>query len=127
MKLQYRRFWLVLGWCWVGVVLWLCLMPSPPELVSFNYADKLEHALTYALLMLWFGQLVGEGRWRSALLLGLLGVTIELLQGMGTTRLFEWSDIAANLFGVMLGWALLQSSRTHFLHFVEGRLLSRND
>jgi hypothetical protein len=123
MTLRYRPFWLTLGWCGVALVFFLCLMPSPPKPLSFDYADKLEHLATYALLMLWFGQL--GRRWLAAALLILMGVSIELLQGMGGVRMFEWGDIVANTLGVGLGALLLTTPLAHTAEGMEQRLFPR--
>jgi len=126
MTLRYRPFWLTLGWCGVVLVYLLCLMPSPPIPLSFAYADKFEHLATYAMLMLWFGQL--SRRWLAAVLLILMGVSIELLQGMGGVRMFELGDIVANTLGVGLGALLLLTTPlAHALEGVERRLLPREE
>ncbi|PJC04037.1 MAG: VanZ family protein, partial [Gallionellales bacterium CG_4_9_14_0_8_um_filter_55_61] len=55
--MKYRYFWLSAGWLLISLVLYLSLMPHPPEPLSFKNADKLEHAFSYAMLALWFCQL----------------------------------------------------------------------
>ncbi len=106
-----RKVWLSFGWLWVAAVFYLSLMPHPPEPVPFDGADKLEHALAYALLMLWFCQVYVERRTRIRLTLSLLamGVGIEILQGMSGYRHFEYADMLANSTGVLLGWGLAQT------------------
>lgn len=103
-----RKVWLGLGWLWVALVCYLSLVPHPPEPVSFDGVDKIEHLLAYAGLMLWFCQVYVSRAARIALLLGLvaLGVAIEILQGMGGYRYFEYTDMLANSVGVSVGWAL---------------------
>lgn len=125
MTLQYRSFWWLLGACWVGAVFFLCLIPSPPVPLNFAFADKYEHMATYTLLMLWFGQL--SRHWLVAAVLILMGVSIELLQGMGGVRMFEWTDIAANTLGVALGMLLLLTPLSNALVSVEHRLLRRHN
>lgn len=125
MTLRYRSFWWLLGAFWVGAVFILCLIPSPPIPLHFAFADKYEHMATYTLLMLWFGQL--SRHWLVAAVLILMGVSIELLQGMGGIRMFEWADIAANTFGVVLGSLLLLTPLSRTLSSVEQRLLIRHD
>ena len=114
-----RNIWLALGWLWVVVVFYLCLMRNPPEPLTFSHADKLEHLLTYTWLMLWFCQLPGVGRLRLAAALLAMGVAIEVLQGMEGFRNFEYADMAADAVGVLLGWLLARTSCGRVLTFLE--------
>jgi VanZ family protein len=116
-----RRFWLALGWLWIAAVFYLSLTPHPPEPVSFAGADKLEHGLTYAMLMLWFCQGFVEFRVRIRLFLSLvaMGVGIEYLQGMSGYRYFEYADMLANTTGVMFGWGMAQTRMGYVLRKLE--------
>ena len=117
--MKLRSFWLVLGWLWIVVVFWLCLMRNPPEPLTFSHADKLEHMLTYCGLMLWFCQLPQIGRLRLAGLLVGMGVAIEVLQGMEGFRDFEYGDMAADAVGVLFGWGLAHTPLGRVLTFLE--------
>ncbi|MFA7400303.1 MAG: VanZ family protein [Sideroxydans sp.] len=103
-----RNGWLVLGWLWVAIVSYLSLMSNPPEPVSFDGVDNLEHALAYTLLMLWFCQIVVARRARILLFIAFvaMGVAIEILQGFGGYRYFEYADMLANTTGVLIGFGL---------------------
>lgn len=112
---KLRKAWLLLGWFWVAVVTYISLIPNPPEPVRFENIDKLEHALAYCLLMLWFAQ-VYLGRVRrlfAASLLVAMGIAIEALQGMTGYRMFEYGDMLANATGVMLGWVWARTALGH--------------
>lgn len=87
-------------------MIWLSLTPHPPEPVSFAGVDKLEHLAAYGCLMLWFSVAYrGRARWIVAGWLIVLGVALEILQGWGGIRYFEYADMAANSSGVLLsGW-----------------------
>ncbi len=104
---KLRTIWLVLGVLWITTVFYISLTPNPPDPVRFLNADKLEHALTYCLLMLWFAQVYQLRRQRLhvALALVAMGVSMEFLQGMTGYRSFEYADMLANATGVLLGWA----------------------
>jgi len=103
---KLRKTWLALGGLWVATVLYLSLTPTPPEPLRFWSVDKLEHALAYCLLMLWFCQVYVRRTQRLfvAGLLIALGIIVELLQEMTSYRYFEYADMLANATGVMLGW-----------------------
>lgn len=103
-----RNIWLVLGWLCVAIVLYVSLMPNPPEPIHFDGVDKLEHALTYTLLMLWFCQVVVQKNSRLHLMLAfvVMGVGIEILQGLSGYRYFEYADMLANTTGLLIGLGL---------------------
>lgn len=109
--LKYRRAWLVAGMLLVGLVVYLSLIPRPPEPLSFPQSDKLEHGFAYASLSLWFCQLYLRGRQRIAVVVALvtLGVVIEILQGLSGYRYFEYADMLANSVGVLLGVLLART------------------
>ena len=119
-----RRAWLGLGWLWIVLVCTLSLMPPPPEPVSFEGVDKLEHLLAYAGLMLWFCQVYVTRTARIRVLAGLvsLGVCIEILQGLGGYRYFEYADMLANSGGVLMGWGLAHTRMGRVI-----LVLERND
>lgn len=109
--LKYRRAWLVAGMLLVGLVVYLSLIPHPPEPLSFPQSDKLEHGFAYASLSLWFCQIFLRGRQRIAVVVALvtLGVVIEILQGLSGYRYFEYADMLANSVGVLLGVLLART------------------
>jgi VanZ family protein len=101
-----RWAWLGVGWLWVIVIFYLSLMPHPPQPVHFWSADKLEHALAYSLLMLWFCQVYRQRRSRMMLaaLLVVMGIMIEYLQRETGYRTFDYADMLANTAGIFVGW-----------------------
>ncbi len=105
MKQGVRRIWLASGWLWIVVVFWLSLMPQPPQPLTFDYSDKLEHMLAYFFLMAWFS-IAYRGKLRAVFAGGFaaMGVVIEILQGLSGYRQFEFLDMAANTAGVLLAW-----------------------
>lgn len=126
--MRLRSLWLALGWAGIGAVVWVTLTPSPPA-PPFHFAalDKLEHLAAYFVLMGWFAQLYA-GRARLAWLVGLigLGVVLEVVQGMGGVRHFEYADMAANAAGAAVAWALARGGRDRLLAGLE-RYVSAGD
>ena len=105
MLARLRPLWLALGWAWVGAIVWLSLIPSPPT-IELAQGDKLGHFLAYGILMFWFCQLYAEARTRLWYALGFaaLGVGLEFAQRALGYRSFELFDMAANTIGIGLGW-----------------------
>jgi len=122
-SLRWRALWFGLGWLMVAGLVWLSLMPNPPQPLSFAFADKLEHAAGFAWLALWFLQIVAARRRLPAMAaLLLLGTAIEVAQSFTATRLFEFADIAADAAGIVLGALLAQTGLGGLLAGIERRL-----
>ena len=127
--LRYRRFWQGVGAVMVIVVFGAAFIPNPPVLLSgyINWGDKIEHALTFAFLMLWFCQLYRGRRPRLILAAALVvfGLLIEVLQGaLTTTRTADPFDLMADSVGVLVGWWLARAGLDGVLARVEARLRS---
>ena len=122
--LRHHRFWLALGWAWIALVIFLSLMPHPPE-IEMRSGDKIGHLLAYAYLMLWFCQLYRARPRKLAIALGLvgLGIAIEFAQEQTGYRAFEWADMVADGMGVALGLLLGETALAHALRQTE-RLLT---
>jgi hypothetical protein len=89
---------------WLGIAATLVLSLTPPMLGEAGNTDKIVHLTGYAVLMFWWAQLVVERRWRLAVAVVLLGIAIELLQGLTPNRQPDVLDALANSGGVLLGW-----------------------
>ena len=105
---------------------YLSLLSHPPDVVSFQFADKINHIIAYSMLMGWFVQLYSSRQHQVILAISfcLMGLLLEVLQGMGGHRFFEYTDMAANIIGVFLGWWLSQNWCAGWLYRVD-QVLSR--
>ena len=118
-SLRFRYLWLFSGIGLVGLVLYMTLMPlTAVSVPAIN--DKAVHALTFVFLMVWFCG-VFELRLAPlvAVILLLLGVLIELLQGQLAYRSAELADGLADTAGIALGWVLAFSGLQHWAAWVE--------
>jgi len=101
--LRYRWFWLLLGF---GAI----LLVGVASLISlnlnsyFSYQDKLVHAVVYAALTAWFMQIYhGWPAWGVIMLSMLvMGLGLELLQGLTPSRAPEALDLLADGVGITL-------------------------
>ena len=116
-EFQYFWLWASIGWILIATIVYLSLTPSPPEALNFAFSDKLEHLFAYSVLMGWLGQLYVSTRQQILLAIGfcLMGVALEFVQGWGGHRFFDVADMAANTFGVLLGWWLTRTGFAGFL------------
>jgi VanZ family protein len=119
---RLRRIWRFLGWCFVVAAIWLSLTPEPPSVV-FAAGDKPAHFLGYTALMLWFAQLhrALTAKVRAALALIVLGIVLEILQGIGGVRSAEALDALANACGVGGGLLLSLTPCGSLLRWLEAQ------
>jgi hypothetical protein len=61
-ELRFIRLWLAIGFLLVGVVCFLTLIPSPPDMGGFPGNDKVGHFFAYSAMMLWFGFIYLRGK-----------------------------------------------------------------
>jgi VanZ family protein len=123
--LLYLRWWQSAGWALVGLVTVLSLVPSPPETLSFQGGDKVLHLAAYTGLTLWFGAiyLPGQRRYRMGAFLILMGLILELAQGVIGYRSLQGLDMIANTLGVGLGLLLSRTGLSRAFVFAETRIL----
>ena len=114
--LRFSRLWWWLGSAIVALILFLSLMPLPPQ-PPVPISDKWQHAFAYALMMSWFAQLTPH-HWRTVFLLVAMGIGVEFVQGWSGYRYYEVLDMLANSVGVLIGWAMY-GLRIRYLGWLE--------
>jgi VanZ family protein len=124
MNLKYRKLWLLIGWSMIATVWYLSLTPKPPEM-GIKLWDKLNHFIAYAVLMGWFGQLYLQKAQRIFWFVFFIsmGISIEIFQGMGEHRFFEYNDMLANTLGVVSAIVVLLLKGDRVLSLFEQRIL----
>jgi VanZ family protein len=123
LPLRYPKIWVGLGALLLLGVITGSLVPAQ-VIEEIKLGDKLEHMGSYFVLMFWFGGMWPRSRqvW-VAVGLCLLGVVLDLLQGLTPTRTLDPADMAANGLGVVFALALTLSLLTGWCQRVE-RLFS---
>lgn len=106
LPLRYPWIWLALGWALVAGVCLGSLMPGP-SVPDIGISDKLQHAGSYFLLMVWFAGLYPRARhvWIALVLFG-LGLSLDVVQGGTASRTFDLRDVAANAAGILAALGL---------------------
>jgi VanZ family protein len=122
--LRLLRLWQFLGLLGVCLLIQQSLTPSPAVEMEFPGGDKLLHFSAYATLMLWFGfiYLPGKAYLQIGVGLTLMGITMEILQGITDYRSFECTDFVCNFFGVMVGWLFARTRLSMALIHLERAL-----
>ncbi len=121
---SFRWPWLWLGLWWLAIVvlIYLCMIPQPPQLLDMPEGDKVEHFIAYLLLAAGAVQLyAGPRAWTwAALGLLALGVGIEFAQGAWTsTRSADPFDALADALGVVAGMATVATPLRDVLWHLE--------
>lgn len=122
LPLRFPLLWLLLGWALVVGVAGGSLLPGA-VILGLPISDKLAHAGSYALLMVWFAGLYARKRYvMLALTLIALGIVLELAQARLHYRSFDPMDLVANVIGILLGLGLSLSLLAGWCQWVERRL-----
>jgi VanZ family protein len=124
--LRYPRLWLVLGWLFVVAAVVVCLLPAGTPMIGVMN-DKVEHALGYMALTLWFGSIYPRAKyWRVALGFLAMGVVIELVQGwMQWGRQCELADVYADAAGIAIGLLLAMTPIGRCMHWFESLFIAK--
>jgi len=123
--LRYFNLWLSIGWLLVLLVCYFSLTSNPPKIdIKFEHLDKIEHMLSYLILMAWFAQLyhTKQSRIYYALFFIVLGIMLEVFQELGGLRFFEYMDMIANGTGVVIGYLLTRGKLKSLLLLLERKL-----
>ncbi len=105
LPLRFGPAWLAVGWLGVAAAIVASLWPGGVPL-PFSVWDKIQHGSGYFVLTLWFTGLYPREKYpRIGAACFLLGVLIELLQGLTPTRSMEFADVVANAAGVAIALA----------------------
>ncbi len=101
--LRYKRLWLMLGIMLIMGMLISSLMPLNLN-SGIPHQDKLMHIVGYSVLTLWFLQIIRNQRAIVLIPLGmvLLGITVELMQGLTHYRYPDRMDAIANGIGCLV-------------------------
>ena len=124
LPLRFPWFWMLLGWAFVAVVVAGSVSPEVRiAILSFAWGDKVAHAASYCLLMVWFAGLYAR-RYHAvvALFLIVLGALLEVVQWSLPYRIFEPADMVANGVGVAIGLVLSVSVFAGWCQRMESRL-----
>jgi VanZ family protein len=108
LALRHPRLWLVSGWILVVLAAVVSIMPLSEMPKMGGISDKLEHAVAYSALALWFAGIYPKSRYPLiGVALLVMGIVIEGLQGaMNLGRHADMRDVYANTLGIVCGLLL---------------------
>lgn len=123
--LKFPWVWWALGWLMLAAVVVGSLLPGNLAPI-LPVRDKVVHALSYLVLMVWFSGLYRRNRhWLIALLLLVLGFALDVAQSASPGRFFDLQDVAANAGGILLGLLLARFVFEGWCQRIEQLLFTR--
>lgn len=120
-SLRFLGVWRFIVFLNIGTVIYLSLMPAPEQMGQFFGMDKIMHILAYSFCMFWAG-LCFKGKKNTVIFstgLILMGIMLEIVQGMTGYRSMSIFDAAANSVGVFTGIMLGRTRLGMLLSYVE--------
>ncbi|HET7925570.1 MAG TPA: VanZ family protein [Rhodanobacteraceae bacterium] len=124
LPLRFPKLWTAVAWLLTAGVIVGSLLPND-VVAAIHIRDKVLHAGSYFVLMVSFAGLYRRGLYPLlAVLLVVLGVSLDLLQLLTETRSFDWKDVAMNTAGIAAGLVLSWSLLGGWCQRIEQRLLS---
>ena len=104
LSLRYPLAWWLPGFGFLVLVATGSLIPSGGVITGFKHADKIVHAFSYFILMVWFAGLYAKGEGKKiALFLIFFGILLEFIQARLPYRFFDPFDLIANAIGIFFG------------------------
>jgi len=123
--LKLKPLWLVVGYLLIAYIFYLSLRPDPIQIDIDNF-DKYAHTFAYFVLMGWFVQIYHHPKsvLICAITFACMGALIEVLQGMGGVRFFDYYDMLANASGVLIAWILSITPFKNILFYLEQHFIT---
>lgn len=120
-RLRWHRLWTCIGIALMIFTLWMALRPDPGVTLDFPQGDKLLHALTFAVLAGWWGNVYPDarGRWLGAFGCLVFGIFIEFAQWLDPPRDADPFDVLADAVGIVLAIILLRTPLARVLAGIE--------
>jgi VanZ family protein len=108
LALSHPRLWLVSGWILVVLAVITSIVPPDNLPAMGGISDKVEHAVGYFVLALWFAGIYPKSRYPLiGVTLLAMGIAIEGLQrAMHLGRQADLQDVYANSAGIICGLLL---------------------
>lgn len=121
--LRYKTLWLSIGMSLIITVIALSLMAPPTDIMDALPNDKFGHFIAYFALMGWFAQIyhTNKQRWLYLIAFLILGLLLEILQGLGGVRHGDWVDMLANSAGVVSAFVLTKTKLAYILLYIENQ------
>lgn len=123
--LRFRGIWRIIAFMNIGIIIILSVVPGPEDMGQIIGLDKLMHVFAYTFTMFWCNMCYPEKKYIMLFSAGLIlmGIALEIIQGLTEYRMMSSYDMIANSIGVFLGWLLARTRLSMLLSYVEKRFL----
>lgn len=126
-RLRLIWLWLSIGFVGCAVLLYACLMPSPPQPQGIHLYDKMIHCLSFLVLSVWFAGVLNGRYLRVFIGLAAFGAAIELIQSVTAYRNGDILDLVADTVGVVAGLGLARLGVMQWLDVVDRYVVSKRN
>lgn len=119
--------WLSIGFIGCAVLLYSCLMPSPPNPEGLPWFDKLEHFLAFAILGTWFAGLLPRRYAGVLIALAAFALAIELMQGLVAYRNGDILDFVADSLGILAGIGVAHLGAMRWVNVIDRHVSAKRN
>ncbi len=122
--LKLKPAWRCIGAALVAAVIYLSLTDAFPPYLQIENDLKLGHILAYAVLVLYFAQLIINSRigWFISGFFVVMGIILEYIQGITWYRTFSYYDMFANILGVSVGFILSKTPLVNSVKYIDRKI-----
>ncbi|MFC1838295.1 VanZ family protein [Thermodesulfobacteriota bacterium] len=123
--LRFQRVWCSVAFMNIGLIIILSLIPGPEDIPRIFGLDKVLHIIAYAFSMLWCNMCYRDKKYIILFSVGLIlmGIALEIVQGVIGYRMMSIYDMIANSIGVLFGLVLARTRLSLLLSYVEKRFI----
>jgi VanZ family protein len=122
-RLRYFNLWLIVGFLLLLAINFSSLVSSVWVPMP-GHTDKIYHAISYAILMLWWLQLFPL--YSARVILGVLfigmGIGLEVIQSFDPMRYMDYRDMVANSAGVVIAYVMGLTALDQLLYWFEKKI-----
>ena len=123
--LRFQRIWRSVAFMNIGIIIILSLIPGPEDIPQIFGLDKVLHIFAYAFSMFWCNMCYRDKKYIILFTTGLIlmGMALEIVQGVIGYRMMSIYDMIANSIGVFFGLVLARTRLSLLLSYVEKRFI----
>jgi len=123
--LRFLKTWRLIAFVNIGIIIYLSLTPTPEDIGQIFGLDKVLHVLAYSFSMFWSNLCYRRKKYIVLFSVGLIlmGIILEIAQGMTDYRTMSPYDMIANSVGVFLGLVLARTRLSMMLSYIEKRFI----
>ena len=119
--LRFSGVWRFIAFLNIGIIIVLSVIPGPEHIGDIFGLDKILHIFAYGFTMFWCSICYPERKYILVFSSGLIlmGIVLEIVQGLTGYRMLSVYDMTANSIGVFSGWVLARTRLSLLPSYIE--------